>query len=80
MAAATDRTIVASNAAEAGGDAAGGRDGDPDGVGDDGDPDGVGDDGDPDGVGDDGDPDVLDGTNGTPLQMPSEYSVVPLIV
>ncbi len=71
MAAATDRTIVASNAAEAGGDAAGGRDGDPD---------GVGDDGDPDGVGDDGDPDVLDGTNGTPWQMPSEYSVVPLIV
>ena len=62
MAAATDRTIVASNAAEAGGDAAGGRDGDPD------------------GVGDDGDPDVLDGTNGTPWQMPSEYSVVPLIV
>ena len=71
MAAATDRTIVASNAAEAGGDAAGGRDGDPD---------GVGDDGDPDGVGDDGDPDVLDATNGTPWQMPSEYSVVPLIV
>lgn len=71
MAAATDRTIVASNAAEAGGDAAGGRDGDPD---------GVGDDGDPDGVGDDGDPDVLDGTNGTPPQMPSEYCVVPLIV
>ena len=71
MAAATDRTIVASNAAEAGGDAAGGRDGDPD---------GVGDDGDPDGVGDDGDPYVLDGTNGTPPQMPSEYCVVPLIV
>ncbi len=63
MAAATDRTIVASNAAEAGGAAAGGRDGDPDGVGDDGDPDGP-----------------LHGKNGTPSQMPSEYSVVPLIV